>query len=113
MSKIPTRVKSKVNAEIGKPLDGRDLLGLGYTVDHFYRRYLEINREGCPRCGDDHINITRRRLNRHWGWEWTCMGCAQRWRSPSITPFINKDPEKISQVIITEHKYTSQCNADT
>lgn len=113
MSENPTRVKSKFNEEIGKPLDGRDLLSLGYTVDYFYRRYVEIGRTGCPRCGHHHLSQTRRKLVKNTGWEWTCMNCAQRWRTPNITPLMTQQPMKISVSEITDHKYTSQCNADT
>lgn len=111
MSQGTPRIKPPRNEKFEKPLDRGDLLNLGLPIDHFYRRFVEIGRSQCPRCGHHHLAITKKNQNRRQGWEWYCYGCSQRWREPQITvglvhrdsnPFKNQEDHNI---VITEYKY--------
>ena len=111
MSQVNARIKPYGNKKHQKPLDRGDLLDLGLSVDHFYRRFVEVDRQHCPRCEHHHLGIVKRTLGKHTGWEWCCMACSQRWREPKITVGANhrdsnpfKEPEN-PMVTITEYKY--------
>ena len=101
MSEGPARIKSKTNAEIGKPLDGWDLLDLGLPVDHFYRRFVELGRDRCPRCDGQHLNIQRKTYKDQRGWLWVCMNCAQRWSEPKVTQGLERGKRSHSQADLT------------
>jgi hypothetical protein len=111
MSQVNARISTPRTNTTPPPMDRWDLLRDGLTVDHFYRRFIEINRDGCPRCGHHHLGMARRSYGQNTGWEWCCMNCAQRWREPKITVgLIHRDsnslkkPEK-TDILITEYKY--------
>lgn len=107
MPKAVARIKSKTNEEIGKPLDWGDLHRLGLESDHFYRLFNEVNRDHCPRCQNTWLNIGKKKYKNQLGWEWVCMGCAQRWREPKITPCFKADIMEDSEnpmVTITRYK---------
>jgi hypothetical protein len=111
MSQGNARIKPSRTKTTPPPLDRWDLLRDGLPIDHFYRRFVEVGREHCPRCEHHHLGIVKRSLGKHTGWEWCCMNCSQRWREPKITvgmthrdsnPF--KEPEN-PMISITEYKY--------
>jgi len=58
----------------------------GLNRDHYYRRFVELKSERCPRCSHTGYDMTRILVNMVWGWEWSCHACRQRWREPKITP---------------------------
>ena len=111
MSQSNARIKPYRDKKHQKPLDRWDLLRDGLPIDYFYRRFIEIDREHCPRCQHHHLGIVKRTMGKHTGWEWCCMACSQRWREPKITVGANhrdsnpfKEPEN-PMVSITEYKY--------
>ena len=110
MSTEFARIKPPRTKATEKPLDRWDLLRLGLPVDHFYCRFVELDRDHCPRCGHHHLGLARRSYGQKTGWEWCCMNCSQRWREPKITVgLIHRDTngEKESEnpnILITEYK---------
>lgn len=104
MSETVTRIKSKTNAAFGKPMDGWDLRRNGLPIDHFYRRFIEIGADRCPRCEHHHMVVGWRTLKKRKGWEWVCMHCAQRWREPQITPLLDEPDPENPKVTITRYK---------
>lgn len=61
-----------------------DLMGLGR--DHYYRSFIELGRDRCPRCHHTNILIKWQRYGVRHGWEYRCETCTQIWREPKITP---------------------------
>lgn len=109
MSKEFARITPPRNKKTPPPLDRWDLLRSGFTVDHFYRRFVELGRDGCPRCGHHHLNLARKSYGQNKGWEWCCMNCSQRWREPKITVgLIHRDTNSLKQpekVVLLEEEY--------
>lgn len=107
MSKEFARITTKRNKTAEPPMDRWDLARAGLPVDHFYCRFVELGRQGCPRCGSHHLNIARKNYAKNKGWEWCCMECSQRWREPKITVGLchgdQKEPDN-PNIIITEYK---------
>lgn len=110
MSQGPTRIKPSKSTNTEKPMDRWDLLRSGLPIDYFYRRFVELGKGDCPRCGHHHLGMARRDYGQKSGWEWCCMNCSQRWREPKITVGLihsdtngQKEPQK-ALVEITEYK---------
>lgn len=80
------RVRKKATSDHPKPLDWHDLDQLDLPRDHFYRRFNELGRRECPRCGCDHIHIRHIQQYKTRGWEWRCDSCHQYWREPRAIP---------------------------
>lgn len=98
MSQGASRIKPPRNKKTPPPMDRWDLLRDGLTVDHFYRRFIEVDKGGCPRCGHHHLGMARKNYGKVTGWEWCCMNCSQRWREPKITVgLIHKDSNSLKE----------------
>ena len=81
-----------------KPHSWSDLDQLGVGRDHYYRRYLELARQQCPRCGWHHISQRRCVLGVTRGWEWRCHECTQTWRTPNITPGMKRSRQDSTMI---------------
>lgn len=78
------RAKSQ---EAGKSHSWGDLDNMGLGRDHYYREFVRLGREQCPRCSDktwDIRHVVEPNMKR--GWQWRCRNCSQIWRTPEITP---------------------------
>lgn len=78
----PKTTKSKY----AEPHSWIDLDNLGLARSHWFDRFIEIGSKNCPRCGNDHLNITKIQQTKNSGWQWSCVCCGQIWRQPQIIP---------------------------